>query len=122
MPDILARDQQDTVSPELLAMREELRERAMKHIARFALGDLAVEVCQGRDSIWCLVRRKGRGGLALRAAWVGSTGFTCRKAETEPGETLRLTVDSALGRQRICFATTTAGLHRLRATGGSQMH
>ena len=42
----------------------------MKRHGRFALGDLDVEVCEGRDSIWALIRREGRGGLALRTAHV----------------------------------------------------
>lgn len=117
MPQTLSAEKQTVASPFVLALREELG-AGMKRLATFDLGDLGVEVCQGRDAVWCLLRREGRGGLALRAAYVDSAGFTCCKERTEPGEILRLTVDSVLGRHRLCFATTTAGLHRLRVTVG----
>lgn len=101
-------------SPTVLALREELHDGALKRLARFELGDLEAEVCQGRDSVWCIVRRDGRGGLALRAAYLGGIDFTCRKIACEPGETLRIEVASALGRHRLCFTGSGAGLHRLR--------
>src|SRR5688572_4108914 len=116
MTQTLARQARVPASPYLLALREELREGAMKRLARFELGDLEAEVCQGRDSVWCLIRREGRGGLALRGAYLGSSDFTCRKVDCEPGETLRIEVDSALGRHLLCFTGSAAGLHRLRAT------
>ena len=104
------------ISPFVLALREELSAGSMKRRGSFALGDLDVEVCEGRDSIWAIVRREGRGGLALRTAYVPGGGLTCRVKVAEPGEALRLEVDSALGRHRICFATSGPDLHRLRAT------
>lgn len=116
MTQTLARQAPAPASPYLLALREELRDGTMKRLARFAVGDLDAEVCQGRDSVWCLLRREGRGGLALRAAYLGTIDFTCRKVECEGGETLRIEVDSALGRHLLCFTGTTAGLHRMRAT------
>jgi hypothetical protein len=105
-----------TASPFVLSLREELRGEGMKRIAAFALGDLEAEVCEGRDSVWCLVRRKGRGGLALRAAYVGGVDFTCRELACEGDETLRIEVRSALGRHVLSFTGTAADLHRLHAT------
>ena len=116
MAQLLTADQEISVSPFVLTLREELSGKGMKRLARFALGDLEVEVCQGQDSVWCLIRREGRGGIALRAAYVDSAGFTCRKVQSEPDETLRLTVDSVLGRHHVCLTATEAGLHRLRVT------
>ncbi|HEY6815498.1 MAG TPA: hypothetical protein VI168_08170 [Croceibacterium sp.] len=116
MIETLAARQRSTVSPYVLALREELRDGRMKRIAKFDLGDLAVEVCQGRDSLWCLIRREGCGGLALRAVYVDSVSFACRKIQTESDEVLRLTIDSVLGRHHVCFTTSEAGLHRLRVT------
>ena len=104
-----------TASPFLFALREELRANALKRQGQFGLGDLSVEVCSGRDSVWCLIRRPGRGGLALRTAYFSGAQFTCRKVATEPGEVLRLEVESVLGRHRIAFTTSGEGLHRLRA-------
>lgn len=114
MTETLAAKPGISASPYILALREELRDNSMKRQAQFPLGDLDVEVCSGRDSVWCFIRRKDRGGLALRAAYVNGARFTCRKVTAEPDETLRLEVDSVLGRYTLCFVSTGAGLHRLR--------
>jgi hypothetical protein len=66
--------------------------------------------------VWCIVRREGRGGLALRAAYVNAVSFTCRKVPGEPHEALRIEVESALGRHFVCFVGSGADLHRLRVT------
>ncbi|WP_235911385.1 hypothetical protein [Croceibacterium soli] len=87
----------------------------MKRLGRFELGDLDVEVRAGRDSVWCLIRRDGKGGLALRTAYLGGAAFTCTEATAEPGLALQIEVKSALGRHRLCFTTSGADLHRLRA-------
>ena len=114
MTQVLDRKPANPVSPQVLALREELQGR-MKRIGRFSLGDLDVEVCQGRDAVWCLVRREGLGGLALRAVHIGVAEFTCRKRVAEPGEVLRLEVESGLGRHVAAFTTSEADLHRLQA-------
>jgi len=116
MQQTLALDPQISVSPHVLALREELADRSMKRIASFKVGDLDAEVCRGRDAVWCLVRREGRGGLALRAAHVDGAEYTVTRKEPEPGEVLRLEVESVLGRHDLCFATTGADLHRVRVT------
>ena len=103
------------LSPYVLALREELLDGAMKRLGTFGLGDLDVEVCEGRDSIWALIRREGRGGLALRTVHVPGNHFVCRKSVAKPGLALELEIDSQLGRHRISFAASGADLHRLRA-------
>lgn len=106
------------ISPYVLALREELREGSMKKCGGFALGDLDVEVCEGRDSIWALIRRKGRGGLAFRTAYVPGGAFTCRKVSRGEGFALELEVDSVIGRHSICFTTSGPDLHRLKVRVG----
>ena len=101
-------------SPFAIALREELRAGSLRPLGSAPLGDLELEVCTGRDSVWVLVRRPGKGALALRAAYVPVAGFECRKLAPEAGETLRLEVDSALGRHSIAISATGDGLHRLR--------
>lgn len=108
-------DQPNTASPNALSLREELAGGSTKRLGRFDLGDLDVDVRAGRDSVWCLVRREGRGGLALRTAYLGGTPFKCTKRTAEPGQALQLEVESDLGRHRLCFTTSGADLHRLRA-------
>jgi hypothetical protein len=115
MADIDFKHRVEGISPHVLALREELREGSMKRLGRFALGDLDVEVCEGRDSIWAIIRREGRGGLALRTVHVPGNHFVCRKSEAGPGYALELEIDSQLGRHRICFTTSGADLHRMRA-------
>lgn len=66
------------LSAYVLSLRNALREGGMERIALVPLGDLAVEVCRSTDSIWVLIRRPGRGGLAVRAAYVPGGDFTIR--------------------------------------------
>lgn len=101
-------------SPHILTLREELRGKGMKRQGGFRLGDLSVEVRSGRDSLWCVIRREGRGGLALRAAYLAGADYTCRKLDSENGETLRLEIDSALGRHVVNFTSSEVDLHRLQ--------
>jgi hypothetical protein len=116
MHQTLTIDPQTSVSPYVLSLREELRDRSMKRIGRFNLGDLEAEVCRGRDAVWCIVRREGRGGLALRAAHIDGADYRVRKKVPEPGEAMRIDVESVLGRHELCFSTTEADLHRMRVT------
>lgn len=103
------------VSGFVLALREELR-AGMKRLGSFELGDLAVEVCAGSDSVWALIRRPGSGGLALRAAYVAAGDPACRKVAAGEGEALRLEVESPVGRHVISFRGSGADIHRLRMT------
>lgn len=98
----------------VLALRDELA-RGMKVLGRFDLGDYAVEVGQGADSIWAVVRRSGRGGLAIRAAYAPGGFRKVRKAKAAPGEALRLEAESVAGLHRLSFEGSGADLHRLRA-------
>jgi hypothetical protein len=115
MHQVLDRKPPSPVSPFVLALRDELLDGRMKRVGRFTLGDLECEVCQGQDSLWCLMRREGKGGLALRAAYVGNPEFTSRKLVAEPGEVLRIEIESVLGRHVVSFASSDVDLHRLQA-------
>lgn len=115
MADIDIKHGVEGISPFVLALREELRDGSMKRLGRFDLGDLQVEVCKGRDSVWAFVRREGQGGLALRTAYAPGGIGECRQRDPAEGIALDLEIDSAAGRHRVCFATSGAGLHRLRA-------
>ncbi len=112
----LSNDQPEAVSPFVLALRAELSSGTLRHVAAFSLGDLAGEIAQGRDSLWAIVRRPGRGGLAIRLAYAPGGIDTVKRLHPGPGETLRLTVRSAMGRHRIILKTDSLDLHRLRMT------
>ena len=100
-------------SPYALGLRDEMAGRAQRRIGGLELGDLEVEIREGRDSLWVLVRRKGKGGIALRAAHVPTGPFQCRALAARAGEPLRFEVDSAMGRHEICIEPSEADLHRL---------
>ena len=92
----------------------------MKRLGRFGLGDLEVEVCEGRDSVWAIVRREGKGGLALRTAYVPGGNYECRKLVPEPGVDFQLEVQSAQGRHVVCFVSSGDG--NPPAARGSPLH
>jgi hypothetical protein len=115
MADIDFKPSVEGISPYVLALREELRRGAVKRKGRFPLGDLDVEVREGSDSVWAIIRREGQGGLALRTAFVPGGNYASRKLEPEPGVDFQLEVTSAQGRHVICFTTSGDGVHRLRA-------
>jgi hypothetical protein len=101
------------VSPYVLALRAMLKDGAGDTIARFAVGNLKVEIKAGVDSIWALIRREGQGGLALRAAFLAGP-FEWSKAKAHPGEAVRVTVTSALGEHLITFSENSEALERMR--------
>jgi hypothetical protein len=100
----------------VLALRADLAKAGGEVVANFALGDLSGEVIAGADSIWAVVRRLGRGGFALRLAYVPGGGVRVRRLRRDPSETLRLAVESVLGEHVIALQTDGLDLHRLRAT------
>jgi hypothetical protein len=107
--------QRNVVSPYLLTMRDALAESVNRAKARFDIGDLKVEIQAAGDSLWAIVRRPGRGGVALRAAYLaGEFGYARLKAE--PDEQARIGVTSALGAHVISFKAGDAPLEHLRMT------
>lgn len=96
-----------------LGLRDELADDVLPRLGGIKLGDLNAEICRGRDSLWVVVRRKGKGGVALRAAYVPTGQFECRAIAATAGEPLRFEIDSALGRHDICIEASGADLHRL---------
>lgn len=104
----------DPLSPYALALRDELAQRAMRRLASETLGDLEVEVAQGRDALWVIARRPGKGGVALRAAHLPVGEFACRPVAREAGEPLRFEIDSLIGRHSVTVALHAADLHRLQ--------
>ncbi|HET8613410.1 MAG TPA: hypothetical protein VFL92_11655, partial [Sphingomonas sp.] len=68
------------------------------------------------DSVWALVRRPGRGGVAMRLAYAPGDGLKCRTCSTAPDEDFRLIVTSVLGEHEISLRTYGYDIHMLRAT------
>lgn len=101
------------VSASVLALRAELDD-GMREICAFDVAEWTISVCEGRDAIWAIIRLPGRGGLALRAAHCPGGVDRVRRIRRQPGNALRLSVDSPIGRQVVCFAHARAGLSSLR--------
>jgi hypothetical protein len=96
-------------------LRQALEDGSGTTIAEFSLGELQVEIRAMADSLWALIRREGEGGLALRAAFVG-TGFTCEKRKADHGEKARVVISSALGEHVVRFSSGGDALESLRMT------
>jgi hypothetical protein len=103
------------VSPYVLALRQALAAGSGRRIERFACGELEIEIRAIPDSLWALIRRKGEGGVALRAAYIPGR-FEVEKREAEPGEKIRVSVSSALGEHVVSFSIGSDGLEYLRMT------
>jgi hypothetical protein len=104
------------VTPSVLALRSELASHSLIGRAKFEFGDLTGEVCQGRDSLWAILRRPKRGGIAIRIAFAPSGIDKVKTARQKAGDALRLSVDSAIGRHDVVLKTDGLDLHRLQVT------
>lgn len=101
------------VSGYVLALREELA-RGLKPIGGFAIGAFEVTVAAGADSLWAIVRRPGRGGIAIRAGHANGGFDRVRKLKASGRAQLQLTARSAIGAHRFCFEASGEDLHLLR--------
>ncbi len=73
------------VSIGALALGAELAAGALTTLHRLKMADIEIEVAQGQDSVWAILRRAGHGGLALRTA-CASGGIAARiKSKSEAG-------------------------------------
>ena len=98
-----------------ISLRAELK-RGMRSIARFELADCRVDVAEGRDSIWAIVRRSGKGGVALRVAHCPGGCTKVSKPRRKIGELLRLKVVCAIGTQTIALSSDDLERPSLRVT------
>lgn len=98
-----------------MALSEMLRSGSGRSLKRFALDHLEIELVAGSDSLWVLIRRPDRGGLALRAAFLPA-GYECRVERPHEGELARLVATSAHGEHVVTICGANAALARLRMT------
>lgn len=108
--DALARDR--SASLYTLALREELR-AGLDVLGDLVVGPYSIEIARGTDSIWAVIRRPKRGGLAVRAAFAPG-GFSRVRKNDAGDRQFALECDSALGRHRLAFDASGADLHRFR--------
>lgn len=104
----------DTLTPYALEAQRDLQARDAP-LARFRVGDLAVDVTVAGSSLWTIIRRAGAGGLALRSVYLPAP-FECNAAKRQPGEAARIGVKSALGDHLVIYSTEAEALESLRVT------
>ena len=104
------------LSPFALALQKELANAGLQSIGEFALGGFAVEVASGADSLWAMVRRPKRGGVALRLAYAPGAGVRARMRTPGPDEAMGVVVESAIGQHDVSLRTYGHDIHMLRAT------
>lgn len=102
------------VSPYVLGVRQAFEDSG-KSITRFPLGELNVELRASQDSVWAFIRRRGQGGLALRAAYLAGA-FSCIEAGHNGDEAAKLKIRSILGEHVITFKANTQSFDNLRMT------
>jgi hypothetical protein len=98
-----------------IGLRAELAKKQLKTLLSFDQGGLSIDVAQGRDSLWLLVRRQGKGGIALRAAYCAGA-FEATIETPAHGEQCRLTLAGPLGRHEIRVTTPHDSAEGLRMT------
>lgn len=104
----------DIVSPHLLALREALKSTP-EPLVQFAIGELKVEIVATADSLFAIVRRKGAGGVAIRAVYLVGP-FDCRLLANKDGEAALVEIRCPLGTYKVAFSTGDEALARLRIT------
>lgn len=104
------------VSPGAALLREELLGGTMERLDTLNLGTMTVDICRGHDAVWTILRRAGKGGLAMRAAFCPAGYDRVRLVKPKPGEMARVEIDSVIGRQRIAVKTHDDALPALRVT------
>lgn len=103
------------VSPHVLQLRNELKQ-GMQQLATLHLRGLDIEITQGSDAVWAIVRRKRLGGIALRVGQAPGGIFKARVGGRATADQVSVTVESAIGEQRITLAIDDTEVPLLRAT------
>jgi hypothetical protein len=104
------------VTPGVVLLREELRGGTMRELGAFTLGTRSIALCAGHDAIWALIRRSGRGGLAMRAAFLPAGYRNARLVRKHAGEVARIQVESGIGVHRIAIRMHEDAIPVLRVT------
>jgi hypothetical protein len=112
---VATKEKDRAVSPYVLVLRQALIDGAGKRLGSFATGTLVIEIRSFANSVWALIRRPGRGGLALRAAYLAGD-FDCAALKSEPGEVGRFKVTSPLGTHILSFQAGGEDIEYLRLT------
>ena len=110
------------VSPNVLLLRNELRAGAMETVATLTLGSRTIDICTGADSLWAIIRRPRRGGLALRVAHApGGCGKLTKKRGGSREATI-FELETSIGLQTIAVQLHENEIPILRVTTSITPH
>ncbi|MBO9711739.1 hypothetical protein [Sphingomonas sp.] len=104
------------VTPGVVLLREELRGGTMRRIGELALREHRIELCRGHDALWILVRRPGRGGVAMRTAFLPAGIREVRTIRPHAGEAARIEATSPLGTHRVAVRLHEDAIPLIRVT------
>lgn len=110
------------ISAAVILLRDELAAGTMQRIASLTLDGLKVDVREGRDSLWALVRRAGEGGMAVRLAYTPGGCGEVRKRRVRPGEVLRLEMKGATGTHHVALCRYESATPILRVINSVVPH
>lgn len=105
-----------SATPGALLLRKELAAGTMRPLGELSLGAHRIELRVGHDAIWMIVRRPGRGGVAMRAAFFPAGCDEARVVRKGAGEAIRIDANSAIGRHRIVVRVAGDGIPIVRVT------
>lgn len=97
-----------------VALRSELASGHMRSLHRLDCGAIDIEMVEGRDSVWLLLRRPGHGGLAMRAAHAPGGLSATIKSKSKTGCTV--VAKSAIGALTISVELPDHAHPMLRVT------
>lgn len=100
----------------VLSLREELAGGAMPILAQMPLAGLDIEICEGRDAMWVIVRRPGKGGLAIRAAHIHGGAKRITQRRDPAADLLHIRIESAIGVHTVTIGNSALDLTVLRIT------
>ncbi len=103
-------------TPGMLLLRKEMAAGTMRPLGELALGGHRLDLRLGHDAIWLIVRRPGRGGIAMRAAFFPAGCDDARVIREVAGEAFRIEADSAIGRHRVVVRVSATGILAIRVT------
>jgi hypothetical protein len=107
---------QPAVSPTVLAFRDALSSGRLKPRGSLSRGTLAVEIVAGGEAAWAIVRRHGRGGMAVRLAQAPGMELRCGRLKALAGGRSRIAMTSAMGRHEVEIRLDGEALPLLRIT------
>jgi hypothetical protein len=115
MTQLAQRRRTTAITPYQIEVREHMLADRSPPLDRIALGDIEAEVRQLGSELWLIVRRPGKGGVALRAArWTGNAKI--RRLKPAPGEHATYVATSDLGEHRVLLRVGAPMLPFFRAT------